>query len=93
MYVLIKADVDHENETIVSMQAASEDLSEIQQIMEDEYEEEMKNPSVKWLHDDGWDPKYCTLQDMHAECGIETYDWSVVWHILDTNDMGYFSFV
>lgn len=47
MYVLIKADVDHENETVVWMQAASEKLAEAQQCMEDEYNEEMKNPSVK----------------------------------------------
>lgn len=92
MYVLIKVDVDHDNDTVVSMQAASENLAEVQQFMKDEYEEEMRHPSVKWLYD-GWDPEYCSLQDMHADCEIETCDWSVHWHIMDTNDMGWFSFI
>lgn len=93
MYVLIRADVDHENETAVGMMAASDNLTEVQQLMKDEYEKEMSEPSFKWLKDEGWDLEYSGISAMHADCDIETAEWSVHWHIFDTDNMDWFTFI
>ena len=93
MYMLVKTMVDHENETIVSMQAASESLPELQQYMRGQYEYEMKFPSVEWLEESGWDKEFCVIGEWHAECGVETCEWSVIWHIFDTDNMDWFSFI
>ena len=85
MYVLVKAIVDHENTTTVSIVATSESLPEVQCIMADQHELEMGQPSMKWV--DGWDAEYSSLLDMHASCDIETAEWSIHWHIFDTNNL------
>lgn len=84
MYVLVKADVDHENVTVVSLVAASDDLAEMQRRMYVEHSREMAQPSPKWVEE--WDELYSGSTEFDAECGIETSERAIVWHIFDTNN-------
>ena len=92
MYVLIMADVDHENTTVVSLVAASDDLNEVQRRMYTDHSEEMAHPSHRWVEE--WDELYSGSTEFDAECGIETSEWAVVWHIFDTdNEVDSFEFI
>ena len=85
MYVLIRANVDHENESAVVLVAASDSLDEVRKRMVDEWEGEMASPSPWFV--DAWDDLYSGVQEVEAECGTETAEWSVHWYIFDTDNI------
>lgn len=82
MYVLIRVDVDHENTTFVGLVGVSDSLAEMQDRMSDEWDHEMASPSMRWV--DEWDEEYSKVGEYDAACDIETAEWSVHWHIFDT---------
>lgn len=82
MYVLIKVDVDHENENEVSFITASESYDSIRERMLLEWRKEMVSPSPKWVS--AWDGEYSYYEGAQATCQIETLDWAIHWRIFNT---------
>lgn len=88
MYVLIRVDGDEASGSSIRMMAASESLSEVRNMMIDEYEAEYEHPSNSWL--DAWDEEYCFTDDMNAACQTECLEYVAEWFIFDTDNMAGF---
>lgn len=82
MYVLIKVDVDHENENEVSFITSSDSLDAIKNRMVFEWQKEMVSPTPKWVR--AWDGEYSYYEGNRATCQIEALDWAIHWQIFDT---------